>query len=150
MANPTPTPMKNATRSKGHHDDFASDRPEHVERQGRKPGLGWEISDETRAQIEAIEENARTAPSRLAASFPPETGPDTSRPDNQGWRPIESAPRDGLIDLWADGRRFMDCYWDHICAEYRTTGSAGVLQRLPHATHWRPVPAPPESEHEQS
>ena len=62
----------------------------------------------------------------------------------QGWRTIDSAPEDGPIDLWCDGRRFMDCYWDRICAEYRTTGSAGVLQRLRDATHWMPTPKPPK------
>ena len=61
------------------------------------------------------------------------------------WQTMENAPRGCLIDLWCEGRRFMDCYWDHICKEYRTTGSAGILQRLSKPTHWALPPKPPDS-----
>lgn len=62
------------------------------------------------------------------------------------WQDISTAPKDEKIDLWCDGLRFMNCYWDHICNEYRTTGSAGILQRIKKATHWMPLPEPPEAE----
>ena len=61
----------------------------------------------------------------------------------RGWQPIATAPRTGLIDLWAD-RRHTDCYWDHVCSEYRRINSSGFLIRIRTATHWMPVPKPPE------
>lgn len=60
------------------------------------------------------------------------------------WQLIETAPKKGKIDLWCDGIRFTGCYWDHICGEYRTSGTAGVLQRIKNATHWMPIPDPPK------
>ena len=62
------------------------------------------------------------------------------------WEDISTAPKDkpSRIDLWSEGMRFMDCYWDRICQEYRTTGSTGLLQRIKKATHWRRSPAPPQ------
>ena len=46
-----------------------------------------------------------------------------------GWRPIEEAPRDGVIDGWVPG-----------------LGRVTATRRfLPDATHWRPLPAPPEA-----
>jgi hypothetical protein len=59
------------------------------------------------------------------------------------WEPIESAPRSGLIDLWIDGRRYQDCYWDAICGEYRHITKEGTLIRLKAASHWMPAPAAP-------
>lgn len=58
------------------------------------------------------------------------------------WQPIDTAPTDRLIDIWAHDMRFMDCYWVPICKEYRTTGSAGVLQRIGKPTHWKPTSKP--------
>lgn len=59
------------------------------------------------------------------------------------WEEIDTAPKSGLIELWCDGRRFTGCYYDRICDEYRTTGTAGILQRLKNPTHWRPEPPAP-------
>ncbi|MGL5737153.1 MAG: hypothetical protein ACRCYS_20015, partial [Beijerinckiaceae bacterium] len=36
------------------------------------------------------------------------------------WQPIETAPKDGVIDIWlSDGVRWCDCYYDRICDEWR-------------------------------
>lgn len=42
------------------------------------------------------------------------------------WQPIETAPKDGLIDIWiansdGTGRRVSSCYYDRICDEWRTS-----------------------------
>lgn len=81
----------------------------------------------------------------------------------QGWRTMETAPRDGtVIDLFCEGERWADCYWglpDHCC------GEAGQYcdsdwHRMKHGwivcsinapaglkpTHWRPLPAAPQEE----
>lgn len=72
---------------------------------------------------------------------------------NDGWLPIETGPKDGTeVDLWivpknpkskhySEGR-VMDCHWHYD----RWTYGDGHFDIGPiHiATHWRPVPEPPE------
>lgn len=67
-----------------------------------------------------------------------------------GWQPIETAPKDGLIDIWivrsdGSGLRWAECYYDRICGEWRTTSPSGHLLTINerHVSHWRPLPAPP-------
>ena len=63
------------------------------------------------------------------------------------WQPIETAPKDELIDIWlAEGKRWCDCYYDHICDEWRTSRPSGRLVwiKARHVTHWMPPPEPPE------
>lgn len=81
-----------------------------------------------------------------------------------GWRTIDSAPRDGtVIDLWANGERWPDCYfgkrryWSLDGNE--TTTLAWLMEtpdwvwvtlneNLPRGTtptHWMPHPKPPGS-----
>lgn len=60
------------------------------------------------------------------------------------WQPIETAPKDKSIDLWVEGQRFIHCYFDAICKEYRTVDRSSVLIRLRDATHWRDMPQPPK------
>lgn len=59
------------------------------------------------------------------------------------WQPIETAPKDGLVDIFANGRRYAGCHYDRICGEYRHITACGVLVRLGSATHWMPEPAAP-------
>ena len=78
--------------------------------------------------------------------------------ETRGWQPIETAPRDRAIDLWAEDkglmmppRRFPDCYWDQEYREVR-----GILTRAngpwkcihggvpDNPTHWMPLPIPPD------
>jgi len=62
------------------------------------------------------------------------------------WQDISTAPGNAgpKVDIWCDGRRYQNCYWDNICKEYRTTENSGILIRLRDATHWMPQPPPPE------
>jgi len=66
------------------------------------------------------------------------------------WKPIETAPKDRLIDIWivrenGSGLRWSDCYYDRICDEWRTTGPSCHLVTVParRVSHWMPLPAPP-------
>lgn len=64
-----------------------------------------------------------------------------------GWRPIATAPKDDLIDIWlSEGKRWCDCYYDHICDEWRTSRPSGRLVwiKARHVTHWMPRPDAPE------
>ena len=66
--------------------------------------------------------------------------------DVDPWQPIETAPKDGLIDIWlAEGKRWCDCYYDRICDEWRTSRPSGrlVSVKSQHVTHWMPLPKPP-------
>jgi hypothetical protein len=60
-----------------------------------------------------------------------------------GWQPIETAPKSGLVDLWWCNRRYIDCYWDNICEEYRTIDTSSRLICIKGATHWQRPPAAP-------
>lgn len=64
------------------------------------------------------------------------------------WQPIETAPKDRTtVDLWAkcwdsdtdtfEWQRFCDCRWSG-------DGWYGLAAGF-FATHWQPLPAPPES-----
>ena len=67
------------------------------------------------------------------------------------WQPIESAPKDQLIDIWiqengGDGVRWCDCYYDRICGQWRTSRPSGHLVTIAErfVTYWRMPPPPPE------
>lgn len=77
----------------------------------------------------------------------------------QQWQPIETAPKDGLVDIWIDhgdgtGVRRCDCYYDRICDEWRTSRPSGRLLTIKarHVTNWMSPPAlstsPQGGEHE--
>lgn len=87
-----------------------------------------------------------------------------------GWRPIETAPRDGtVIDVWVDDDRHTNVYWGrpaHSCGEYGDycdccprydawvcadtnyylTGDEGYACDEP--THWMPLPPTPETQND--
>ena len=71
------------------------------------------------------------------------------------WRPIETAPKDELIDIihaTSTGPvRMCACYYDSICDEWRTSRPSGTLVcvKARHVTHWMQIPAFPESPNEQ-
>ncbi len=74
----------------------------------------------------------------------------SSQPVADGWLPIETAPKDGKIDIWATdndgkGMRITDCYYDRICDEWRTSAPALRLHcvKARYVTHWRPLPSSP-------
>lgn len=69
------------------------------------------------------------------------------------WQPIETAPRGTTIDIWiansyGTGRRIAECYYDHICDEWRTSSPALRLYcvKARCVTHWMPLPIPPTDE----
>lgn len=78
-----------------------------------------------------------------------------ARADNlPGWRPIETAPRDDLIDILIDGgQRWASCYYDRICDEWRTSRPSNKLAWVKAicVTHWydfgggSPTPPAPEA-----
>lgn len=68
----------------------------------------------------------------------------------EGWKPIETAPKDRLIDVWirdgsGAGIRWADCYYDSICDEWRTSRPSGhlVTVKARFVTHWMSPPADP-------
>lgn len=78
------------------------------------------------------------APIRETLSGEPPSPVETS-----DWRPIETAPKDRLIDLWTGNRRLTGCWWDSICSEWRTLGNSNKLIWFKTATHWREIPKAP-------
>lgn len=83
-----------------------------------------------------------------------------SEPDANGWRPIETAPRDGTSVIVAsryetrtvvgEARFLMDedatytaWWWAN-----QSPGDYYADMIYPNPTHWQPLPAPPEVTHE--
>lgn len=74
-----------------------------------------------------------------------------SEPDANGWRPIETAPKDGrnvLLVIPNSGIPFVG-YWNRRLG-WRVTWDGtlidGNLYEAP--THWQGIPLPPEVTHE--
>lgn len=73
----------------------------------------------------------------------------TIKPDKNGWFPIETAPKDGQnILLYNDLYCTFIGYYDkadEVNIDFPHFFSSGnyTLMRI-HATHWRPIPEPPE------
>jgi hypothetical protein len=70
----------------------------------------------------------------------------------EGWRPIETAPRDGTeIDLWGywpendRWKRTADAWWDSAenCWRLDQYRHEGMYVHRPRFTHWQPLPVPP-------
>lgn len=69
-----------------------------------------------------------------------------------GWQPIGTAPKDGSkIDLWVvfpnGGQRWPDSFWNTVAGNWQH-GHYTLAQYLdkPFATHWMPLPGPPEQQ----
>lgn len=65
------------------------------------------------------------------------------------WQPIETAPKDGtVVDIWAYGHRLPDV---QFCGDDTTPGWYFVYDYSElaafdgDATHWMPLPDPPEN-----
>jgi hypothetical protein len=75
--------------------------------------------------------------------------------EESGWRPIETAPRDGsCVDVWVpeagQGYRVADARWQQPISRWTTHVELGIWgwyaldgKRLTGPTHWRPLPEPP-------
>ena len=68
------------------------------------------------------------------------------------WQPIESAPKDQIVDLWLDdghgGFRLADCTWTGaywFSGNWKYDCGAEILENDPRPTHWMPRPEPPSS-----
>lgn len=71
----------------------------------------------------------------------------------EGWRPIETAPKDGTrVDLWVPPYgRIVNCLWDVAANRWVARGEpdeegCDEIAFGPRPTHWREIPAPPQSE----
>jgi hypothetical protein len=61
------------------------------------------------------------------------------------WKWIESAPKFQYVDIWAGGRRIpnaQQCPTRTGGDEWRWWSNGAMV--LEHATHWTPIPAPPQ------
>jgi hypothetical protein len=103
-----------------------------------EPGHGLHGSEEEAKQYAQDHFRAATASALEPAPVTPA----------EAWQPIETAPKDELIDIWLkDGVRWADCYYDRICGEWRTSRPSGKLLRIreQHVSHWMPSPTPPRA-----
>lgn len=68
------------------------------------------------------------------------------------WQPIETAPKNTLIDIWiankdGSGVRWTCCYYDSVCDQWRTSRPSGhlVTVKARDVSHWMPLPSEPLS-----
>lgn len=57
-----------------------------------------------------------------------------------GWRPIETAPKDGTQILLLGDRSVVNGSWNRGSAFFSPHWMGGIHE----PTHWMPLPAPPE------
>lgn len=101
--------------------------------------LRWLVRERKYLTLDGAAEIARAAPDLLAEIERLSAG--------TGWRTMESAPKDGTkIDLWCEDRcskglRIPNCYW--IVDGMAWAGPFPQLYGPYIATHWRPLPPPP-------
>jgi hypothetical protein len=66
--------------------------------------------------------------------------------DNNGWFPIETAPKDGAFDVFTKHGRIVNCVkcvqFGHIYSY--SEEMAGYIKKVNGATHWQPQPQPPK------
>ena len=126
--------------------------------EGAEPEGGWagmpRLGDE--------EANQRLAQAEWSAMLAAVPASPTEAPGSEGagWRTMDSAPEDALIDLWSiynnggteTGERLVSCRWRNESVTYdegwhdcfgnkiEWTGDDGCSRRV---THWMPLPAAP-------
>lgn len=65
---------------------------------------------------------------------------------SEGWRDIESAPKDGTNILLAHDHAVFDGYWDKYADGWVDDVTDLYEDKITYpATHWRPLPEPPKS-----
>lgn len=72
--------------------------------------------------------------------------PETIEGVDDGWRPMETAPRDGTRFYAyekSDDMCTYECWWQDDVSEWE--GWRNDWDNEPHPTHWRPLFAPPDS-----
>lgn len=117
-------------------------------------------SDRDRRFCSAVAVRLRGSANEIRALSSPDHA-DAGKVEGDGWKPIESAPKDGtVIDLWStEFGRQPDCYWgkrSHCCGEdgqhcdsdwhsepEAWIDSAQNTETFDDVTHWRPLPSAP-------
>ena len=64
-----------------------------------------------------------------------------TKPDANGWMPIETAPKDGTQILTFSPHGTVICEW--LPAGYFREGDAACWFPIVNPTHWQPLPEPP-------
>lgn len=91
----------------------------------------------------AIENTEMVRRSRWAASAPP---PPTGGRTEEGWRPIDSAPKDGTRFLaFAPGHEIMLCQWAGHGMYRGPSWMSNNVPIVPPPTLWQPSPAVPKA-----
>lgn len=68
------------------------------------------------------------------------------------WQKIETAPKGERVDLWAMGERLTDCWWclgytrydDDVPKDCWVYMDGDFCREAEEATHWMPLPPPPQ------
>lgn len=68
------------------------------------------------------------------------------------WLPIETAPRDGTeVLLWADHSHYMFKRYHHVVGHYNHGWwMAAPGRECLEATHWMPLPDPPQTANDEA
>ena len=70
----------------------------------------------------------------------------TAEVEPEGWRPIETAPKDGTHVLVADASGWVQqCWFDGVWT-YGEGPTDFMNEDRDPVTHWQPLPAPPKDE----
>lgn len=118
------------------------------------PAEGWKLLpiEPTEAMIEAgwnaIGEADATYRAMIDAAPPTPNASESER----GWKPIDSAPRDGSIiligfvptgNLYKEDRRVFEGRWNAAQNQFTSTNGFLIFDS---ASHWQPLPAAPSQE----
>ena len=116
--------------------------------QHREWTTAWHRTVETMCVLIGI--NGSGSPEEILAELQSKLSTLSGMAEPVAWQPIETAPKDRLIDVWtvgygAEPHRMSDCYYDRICDEWRTSRPSGHLMciKAKYVTHWMTRPTPP-------